>query len=171
MPIHPDDIKSIRSNDPSLTLLHLGSCYPSYLKDQDIIQLVDAIKTSKNTHLKTIILAENEIEDEGAKALSTLTTVKVISLGGNYISDEGAKAFLRNEFLLGLDLEGNDISPEVMAEVEKHIQKNKDRFEKKPPESPIQGGIFTPKSPPSSSGDEQHTDCVAHSPKTPIEVR
>lgn len=110
MPIHEDILASIKNNSPKLTDLNLNSLYPP-LNASDIQILVDVIKKSGNTCLTSINLSENNICDESAIALSTLSTIQSLFLSTNNITDSGATALAINcPKLVYLDLSENCIT-------------------------------------------------------------
>ena len=65
-----------------------------------------------NTTLTTLVLGRSCIGDEGAKALAANTTLRAIELTGNHIGDEGAKALAANTTLTSLNLSRNHIGDE-----------------------------------------------------------
>ena len=162
------------------------------IRDEGAKILAQALKKLPN--IKSLDVSVNNLGDEGAMALLSLNTLSWLDIAGNNIGtngivpirdnsslnsliidnnkldDNSAILFLKNKTLTELILDDNNISAGVMEQVEKHIQENKDRFDKKPPKLHIDtAGIFPSKSPPSSSGDK-HSDCAAHTPHSPKEI-
>lgn len=109
MPIHYSTLNRIRRNDTTLTTLVLSNQYPA-LTDNDIKQLVQCINKSNNTNLINLCLADNVINDEGAKYLGNLRHVKSIELGGNQLTDNCIQYLIKIPGLKSLGLAGNDIS-------------------------------------------------------------
>lgn len=104
------------NNDPTLTCIKLNVRGWRRYNYADITKLIQALAT--NTCLTTLVLAGNQIGDEGAKALAralvTNTCLATLDLAGNLIGDEGAEALARvlvtNTCLTTLDLADNLIS-------------------------------------------------------------
>ena len=109
MTIPEEILRRLREKDPALTRLNLTRHDPD-LTDVDMGYLAVALKDNKI--LKSLILSENAIGNEGAKilaqALST-TNVTTLDLSLNKISDTGAKALFEISSLRHLILGGNSI--------------------------------------------------------------
>jgi hypothetical protein len=187
MPLGDELLNDIRQNNPSVVNLNLSR---KDLSDDDIDLLVEALK--QNTVTQDLILCDTGVSDKGAKALAKFLLqprplvyldltenkigdegaielfkceIKELNLAANRITDIAAQEVLNNPYIIEIMVEDNLISYKLMGKIEKHVQKNKNKFDEKPPKSPIHTvGKFTP---PSSSDDKQHVDCAAHSPHTP----
>ena len=86
MPIDPD-LKDQLDNEEI-------TCVQKWMTDADADLICEVIKKNKCTKL---VLARNDIADEGAKkiaaAMTTNTSIKFLSIAGNKITDEGQAAF------------------------------------------------------------------------------
>lgn len=109
MPIHPEILRRLKENDPTLVELDLnrdfGASRGSFA-DKDIITLCDALKM--NTSLQSMELKEHEISDEGAQALARTNLIR-LNLTGNKIGVAGARAFASNKKLTTLNLYNNEL--------------------------------------------------------------
>ena len=90
----------------SLRNLDLSLCYIKY---KEILILTSG---AINMTLRRLILRYSKIEDEGAKALATITSLRYLDLSGNEITDDGAMALANNKNLRFLGLSNNPISSE-----------------------------------------------------------
>ena len=96
---------------------------------QDFLIITQLQGPSKSQYLS---LGENQIGDEGAKAigktLQTNTSLQFLNLDDNQIGNEGAKAIGKalqtNTSLLNLDLSGNQIGNEGAIAIGKGLQTN-----------------------------------------------
>ena len=119
-----------------LNKVYLGS---NDLGDAGVTALAEALKAEKgNSTLQLLELAENAIDDEGARQLSTLLHPQAcpclsgLHLRGNLIGDTGARALLqglrRMPALSWLDLGGNPIiDKDVWRERGELLERNKAR--------------------------------------------
>lgn len=107
MPFNQKFLTHIEQNDPTITKVHLRT--EEALTPADIKELVEAMKRGKNTHIKALILPDNEIGDEGAALIATLENIEVLGLEGNNIGAEGARHLAQMKSLKELGLSGNSV--------------------------------------------------------------
>lgn len=79
------------------------------------------------TNLTSLNLYYNNIDDDGAKTLSPLTNLTSLNLWNNEIGVAGAKTLSALTNLTFLNLENNNISDPTIENIQKQIEKNKQR--------------------------------------------
>ena len=104
MPVDEKILQRLQANDASLRSLNLNKCS---LTDADIQILVNTLEN--NINLTSLYLKENEIGDEGAKALAKNSTLIGLNLERNKIKNKGAQALAQNTTLKRLYLWSNEI--------------------------------------------------------------
>lgn len=90
------------------------------LGDDDVKELVELICKNEVT-INYLNLYRNNITDEGASHLASLTTIKRINLCYNNIGDNGAKSLFRSK-IYDIDLSDNALSNESVNFFLKHGQ-------------------------------------------------
>lgn len=114
MPISSELLERLKNQDPTLNKLHFQTFFAeNELTPQDIKILVQAAKN--NPYIKTIILNNQEIGDEGCKWLSELKQIENLALSNNNISDEGIQYLSQIKELKEVILSNNKITDKGLA--------------------------------------------------------
>ena len=116
-----DLMERVRTNDPNLTELHLGSM--SIGLREDILSLFNVL--GGNKYVQVIDLSRNEIDDDGVSAISSAllenNSVTHLNLSDNVIFSEGAEHLIvildSNNTLEDINLCGNMIEEEILDEI------------------------------------------------------
>ncbi|MGB6976419.1 MAG: hypothetical protein WBE18_03065 [Gammaproteobacteria bacterium] len=128
MPIDPEILRRLNTNDPGLILLDLSK---RNLTDIDVVKIVNALKN--NTKVTMLNLIWNSIGPEGAKALAealqTNFLLTSLKFGGNQMGDEGmqvlAQVLETNMTVTELDLADNQIGDKGAQTLAKSLKFNR----------------------------------------------
>jgi (S)-3,5-dihydroxyphenylglycine transaminase len=108
--VDPTTLKSILNNDPSLTELNLSA---RNLTPKDFQELGHAL--ASNTVIKTLQLANNQLDDSSAFLISKNKSVSRLVLNNNKFTANGVKFFLSMPLLTTLELNGNPLCDAIGA--------------------------------------------------------
>jgi Leucine-rich repeat (LRR) protein len=92
------------------------------LTDSDMGVIVDAITSSKNTYIKRLIFAENDITDAGVERLCELKHIQVLNLAHNELITDVGAGYIASSMttLTSLSLSGNNITDAGLAKLLQH---------------------------------------------------
>jgi Ran GTPase-activating protein (RanGAP) involved in mRNA processing and transport len=120
-------VPRILANDPTLTVVDLTFNGTNHqLGFSGMRDLIQALNTSKNTTVTTLLLSGNGIGDRGAKLLAELLTTNLslttLDLGANGITYSGFKAILAtlrfNYAIQSIKLEDNKVGDDQLKELD-----------------------------------------------------
>lgn len=83
------------------------------LTTENLRYIVELVNARKNP-LDELALSGNNINDEGAKVLSSLQKVKSLDVSVNNISDEGVKFLITNTPIVSLDISANNLTNKIV---------------------------------------------------------
>jgi hypothetical protein len=118
MPIDPEVLQQLRSNDKKLTSLDLCN---DPLTFEDILLLTQALE--HNDNLTDLDLTSTGIDDACVRLLAKIdnSALRILHLGDNKIGSEGAKAFEHNRTYTCILFAKNPIGPEGAIALARNI--------------------------------------------------
>jgi len=115
MPI-PPKIKKMIAHNSSIGHLDLSGCE---LTDEDINEVVTILNT---TGCQSLDISRNDITEEGAAVLATVSTLKKLNIANNYLDDAGLLCFIGTSIThLVANNNGISISAASKAYASKHF--------------------------------------------------
>lgn len=87
---------------------HLFNCNNAGLRDEHVPRLVAFLKN--HPEITSVFLSHNTISNAGACQIAELESVQYLDLSNNQIKDEGIKALVANTHIKSLLLDSNSIS-------------------------------------------------------------
>ena len=106
---HPEIVEKIRANDPSLKVLELRGGRPCPdIKDEDMATIIQEL--CNNSHITSLILAENSLTNKGLIHINLLKNIKSLDLSDNCLNDEALESLSKMDQLIELYLCSNEIS-------------------------------------------------------------
>lgn len=106
----------------NIDVLTLGN---NYITDDGVKTIID-----KMPNLRSLGLESNELTDASIPYLAS-SKLRSLDLYGNKIPNDAARLFLKNNYLTRLRLDPDYIDPNLLQEIEAHIENNKRLSEEK----------------------------------------
>ena len=99
--------EKVRANDPSLIKLVLRGGRPvPNINDKNMEGIIESLK--ENTFISKLVLAENDISDQGLNGIGVLKHITYLDLSNNDLSDGCLDKLSEMEQLTFLDLGGSN---------------------------------------------------------------